>query len=102
MVKDTYTFLINYLLLCQLRHAAELLLLLPVRARLRRLSSGVVLITTSRLSTTTVAEAAVAPAVILPAEAGASRWLLLLEVGQSGEDVLWRGARIVAVLSIWP
>ena len=46
-IKDTYTFLINYLLLSQLRHAASelLLLLLPaaVHPVLRRLTSRIII-----------------------------------------------------------
>ena len=86
-IKDTYTFLINYLLLSQLRDAAELLLLLPVRAGLRRLPTSVLLRTTARLSTT----AAKSTITILAAEAGSTCRLLLLEVSEGCEDVLRRG-----------
>ena len=89
-IKDTYTFLINYLLLSQLRDAAELLLLLPVRAGLGRLPASVLLRTTARLATAT-AESSVA---ILAAEAGTACRLLLLEVSEGSEDVLRRGARV--------
>ena len=83
-VKDTYTFLINYLLLSQLRHtASELFLLLPtaVNTVLRSLTTSVIIGTTrsyARLACTS--EATIACAGVLTTKACRASRLLLLEV----------------------
>ena len=86
VIKDTYTFLINYLLLSQLRHAAsELFLLLPtaVHAVLRSLAARIV-IGSARCSArlASASEASITCTSILATEACCASRLLLLEVGQ--------------------
>ena len=85
-VKDTYTFLINYLLLSQLRHAAsELFLLLPtaVHAVLRSLAARIVIGSARRSARlASASEASIACTGILATEACCTSRLLFLEVGQ--------------------
>ena len=84
--RDTYTFLINYLLLIQLRHTAQLLLLPVSTARILRtcLPTSSLVRTTSATRFATATEIAVV--VLIEVDATTGTRLRFLEVGECGED----------------
>ena len=95
IIKDTYTLLINYLLLSQLLRGA----VLPMRARLRLLATSTLVLAAYAITTSTLH--VIRHAIKIGRVKGRrSRRLLLLEVGKGCKDVL-RGRTILASVGIF-